>query len=237
MPSARWWTIGTMLAVGIALTMRALLASAAQQESTLATQDRRGAVLAASNVFIGQVVGEELQCLATSWPDHYVVYDEFVIAVERNVKGRVEGTVVVRQASDDTGHYGSDGRLLAGAKYLLIVRYLPEIDAYALVDYELGYERIERPEERAELVAEIRAILAEPLTPTPTIDPETLATWDALSTERAATQAVAPDLTSFPCGPEIIATATAAAALNQENQALSVSSGPPPANATPWPEP
>jgi hypothetical protein len=236
MPRSRRLTVWTAMVVGIAVAMGAFLSSAADQDNGLETQDRRGAVIAASNVFVGQVVGEELRCLATSWPDHYVVYDTFFVTVERNVKGRVEGTVVVRQDTDDTGHFGTNGRLMEGKKYLLITRYLSEIDAYALVDDQLGYERIDSPEERAELVAEVRDILNESITSTPTIDPDTLATWDALSTVRAATQAAYP--TPFPCGPEVIATATAAAdALNRENRAVSVASGPPPENATPWPGP
>lgn len=229
-------TVWMAMAVGSAMTAGVFLSRAAQQDNGVETQDRRGAVIAASNVFVGQVVGEELRCLATSWPDHYVVYDTFVVKIERNVKGRVEGTVVVRQDTDDTGHFGTNGRLVAGKKYLLITRYLAEADIYALVDYRLGYERIDSPEERAALVAEVGDILDEPITPTPTIAPDTLATGDALSTVRAATQAAYP--TWFPCGPEVIATATAAAdALDRENRALSVASGPPPENATPWPGP
>lgn len=225
--------------LGIAGVAGSASRAADQVDNGFESQDRRGAVTAASNVFVGQVVGERLYCLATSAPDLYVIYDHFLVKVERNVKGRAEGTVLVRQDTDDTLQYGPDGRLETGRKYLIIARRLSALDGYAIVDYTLGYVRIDGPEERAALVAEVRGYLAEPTmaveTPTP-VPPDTRATWDAQSTRNAATQEVYP--TPFPCGPEIVATATASAAyLDRENRALGNASRPPPENATPFPEP
>lgn len=181
--------------------------------------DRRGATEVAANVFVGQVIGEKLVCSEASGPDHIWVEDHFDVKVERNVKGRVEGTVVVRQTTDDTGQFGRDGRLVVGRTYLFITRSSASEGMYPLIDDNLGYVQIDSPEERAELLAEIEGYLAEPTparTPRPTIDPEVAAIQEA---EVATLLAVEP--TSVPCAPWVIATATASAAeLGRDNRAL-----------------
>jgi hypothetical protein len=180
----------------------------------------RGAVNASTNVFIGQVVGESLICSIASGPEHYMVSGRSQVKVERNLKGRLRGTVVVRQETDDTFQYGRDGRMETGRKYLLLTRYSERQDLHIMVAYDLGYVRIDSPDERAELTGEVKRYLAAPYTPTPTeSDPGVRATWDALSTRNVANFANYP--TPFPCEPWLIATATAAGdELKRHNSAL-----------------
>lgn len=196
--------------VGIVGVVGWSLRGGAQVDNGLRTQDRRGAVNGASNVFVGQVVGEQLFCLETSSPTDLMVYDYFQVRVERNVKGRVEGTVLVWQQTDDTSQYGPDGRLLAGRKYLFITRHIEDLGVYSMVDSNLGYVRIDSPDERAELVAEVERYLADPYTPEPSrFSEEQVATWNARNTVTAATRGPIP--TQHPCEPWVGETATAIA--------------------------
>lgn len=204
-----WLGLLAVLAAGVGSTLRGE-AGMGQTLPFPGSYDRRGAVNVATNVFVGQVVGERFFCLATSAPGDFMVYRSLEVTVERNLKGRVEGIVLVREETDDTGQYGPDGRMEIGSKYLLMTRYLDWSGTHAIVDYAIGYALIDGPEERAELVAEVRGYLDDPNTPTPTEDAETRATWDVQNTRNAATRETYP--TEFPCDPSVQGMKTAAAA-------------------------
>lgn len=208
---------GLWVGLGLLAVMTAGVGSTPSGEARLdqsdpipGSSDRRGTLDRATNVFVGQEVGERFYCLATSSPGDLMVYRSLEVSVERNLKGRVEGIVLVRQETDDTGRYGPDGRMEIGRRYLLMTRSLEGIAAHAVVDHAIGYALIDGPEERAELVAEVRCYLDDPSTTTPTAGAARRATWDVLGTRNAATRETYP--TEFPCEPSGGGPATATAA-------------------------